>query len=65
MSLLLRAARTAAWLEGRSALLPEDIHAVFFEAIAHRVFFKPLYEMRRSEMSAELLRGILRQVATP
>ena len=65
MSMLLRAARTTAWLNGRDHLLPEDIQAVFFEAAAHRVFFNPVYELRRSAVARQLITGILNKVAAP
>lgn len=65
MSMLLRAAKVAAWLAGRDMLLPEDIHAVFAETVAHRVFFTPVYELRRSRLAAELMNQILRQVPAP
>jgi len=65
MSMLLRAARVAAWLQGRDMLIPEDIHEVFTETIAHRVFFTPVYEMRRSQVAAELMKQILHQVPVP
>jgi MoxR-like ATPase len=63
--MLLRAAKVAAWLAGRDMLLPEDIHAVFAETVAHRVFFTPVYELRRSSLAAELMTQILRQVPAP
>ena len=65
MSMMLRAARVLAWLQGRTMLLPEDIHAVFAETIAHRIFFQPVYEMRRSEVAPQLIRAILDHVASP
>jgi len=65
MSMMLRAARVAAWLHGRGMVVPEDIHSVFFETIAHRVFFKPVYELRRSEVAGELMKQILHRVVTP
>ncbi|MBA3563569.1 MAG: MoxR family ATPase [Gammaproteobacteria bacterium] len=65
MSLLLRAARIAAWLRGRNAVAPEDIHQVFLAAIAHRVFLKPVYELRRSELVGEFLSQVLSRVAAP
>lgn len=65
MSMMLRAARVAAWLHGRGMVVPEDIHSVFFETIAHRVFFKPVYELRRSEVAGELMKQILNRVVTP
>jgi MoxR-like ATPase len=64
-SMLLRAARVAAWLEGRDMLVPEDLHAVFYEAAAHRIFFKPVYELRRSEIAPALVRAILARVPVP
>jgi MoxR-like ATPase len=65
MSMLLRAARVAAWLAGREFLIPEDIQSVFFETVGHRVFFNPLYELRRAELARELVTQILNRVATP
>jgi MoxR-like ATPase len=64
-SMLLRAARVAAWLDGRDMLVPEDLHAVFFETVAHRVFFRPVYELRRAELAPEFVRAILARVPVP
>ncbi len=65
MSMLLRAARVAAWLEGRGHVTPEDVQAVFHEVIAHRLVYQPVYEMRRQEISARLMAGIVGRVAAP
>ncbi|MEE9330886.1 MAG: MoxR family ATPase [Methylophilaceae bacterium] len=65
MGMLLRAARVNAWLNDREAVLPDDIHAVFHETIAHRVVFSPVYEMRRTEIAREMLEGIVNVVAAP
>ncbi len=65
MSLLLRAARTAAWLAGRSHVTPQDVQSVFVETIAHRLCYQPVYEMRRHEISPLLMRAIVGQVAAP
>lgn len=65
MSMMLRAARVAAWLNGRNYLLPEDIQQVFAETTAHRVFFSPVYELRRETLIGDLMNDILKQVATP
>jgi len=65
MSYLLRAARVAAWLNGHESVLPEDIHQVFFAVVAHRVFFRPAYELRRGELAKSLIDHILQAVATP
>lgn len=65
MSYLLRAARVAAWLEGRTFVTPEDVQTVFVETIAHRLCYQPVYEMRRQEISGPLMAGILASVAAP
>lgn len=65
MSMLLRAARVAAWLQGRSYLTPEDLQSVYLESIGHRVFFTPVYEMRRAQLARELARQIVARVAAP
>jgi len=65
MSLMLRAARTAAWLAGRSHVTPEDVQAVFVETIAHRLCYQPVYEMRRHEISPQLMSAIVDKVAAP
>ncbi|MGI9303820.1 MAG: AAA family ATPase [Gammaproteobacteria bacterium] len=63
MSMLLRAARVAAWLGGRGSVVPEDIHDVFFETIAHRVFFSPVYELRRAQIAPQLMEAIRNNVS--
>jgi MoxR-like ATPase len=65
MSMLLQAARVAAWLRGRSFVAPEDIQTVYTQTISHRLCFQPVYEMRRSEIADELTRRILEHVAAP
>lgn len=65
MSYLLRAARVAAWLNGHESVMPEDLHAIFFATVAHRVFFRPAYEMHRAELAEELTSQIVRSVAAP
>ena len=65
IAMLLRAARVNAWLNDRDAVLPDDIHAVFHETIAHRVVFSPVYEMRRTEIAREMLSGIVNAIAAP
>jgi MoxR-like ATPase len=65
IAMLMKAARVSAWLAGRDFLIPEDIHAVFKEVMAHRIFFTPVYEMRRGKLGHELTKEILSQVAAP
>ena len=65
MSLLLRAARVSAWLDGRSHVTPEDVQAVFVETIAHRLVYQPVYEMRRHEIAPLLMAAIVARVAAP
>lgn len=65
MSMLLRAARVAAWLDGRDHVTPEDLQSLFAEAVAHRLCLQPVYEMRRHEIMPDLVAGILGSVAAP
>ncbi len=65
MSYLLRAARVAAWLDKRSIVVPEDLRAVFFETMAHRIFFDPIYELRREPIVRELIRQLFERVPAP
>lgn len=65
MAMLLRGARTRAWLEGRDYLSPDDIHAVFPYVVGHRVFFNPAYEMRRETIVPQLLQAVLATVPSP
>lgn len=64
-SMLARAARVSAWLAGRDHLVPEDVQAVFAPALSHRIFFTPVYEMRRAEIAQALMRSILARVGAP
>ncbi len=65
MGMLMRASKVAAWLNGRDSLVPEDIHAVLHETIAHRVFLTPVYELHRSELVPALMEQIVNQVVAP
>lgn len=65
MSALMRAARVVAWLEGRDHLLPDDVHAVLPSALGHRVFFTPIYELRRADIAPALISQIMNCVASP
>jgi MoxR-like ATPase len=65
MSALLRAARVVAWLANRAHLVPEDIHAVLMPALGHRVFFTPIYELRRQELAEALTTQIMNRLAVP
>ncbi|WP_072396219.1 MoxR family ATPase [Hyphomicrobium sp. CS1GBMeth3] len=65
LSYLVRAARVAAWLDGRNMAVPEDVRAVFFETMAHRIFFEPVYEMRREIIARELIDALFETVAVP
>src|SRR6218665_2457502 len=65
VSALVRAARVLAWMAGRSHLVPEDVHAVFPAALGHRVFFTPVYELRRAELSDALVQKIMDTIAAP
>ncbi len=65
LAFLVRAARVRAWLEGRDMLVPEDVRAVFVEAMAHRIFLDPVYEPRREAIVADLCAAVLASVAAP
>jgi MoxR-like ATPase len=65
MMALIRAARVVAWLSGRSYLTPDDIRTIAHSALGHRIFFTPVYELRRAEIAADLITKILEQVPTP
>ncbi|SAK44524.1 ATPase family associated with various cellular activities (AAA) [Caballeronia pedi] len=65
MSALVRAVRANAWLDGRLHALPEDVHAVLLPALGHRVFFTPVYEMRRHEIAEALIATMVQKIAVP
>lgn len=65
MSLAMRAARVNAWLAGRAYVEPADVHAVLFETLAHRLFFEPVYELRRAAILGELFRRAFAAVPAP
>jgi MoxR-like ATPase len=65
MSALMRAARVVAWLAARDHVIPDDVHAVLPAALGHRVFFAPIYELRRAELAAALMTQIMERVASP
>ena len=64
-SMLVRAAKVAAWLDGRDYLAPQDVAAVFHEVVAHRVFFTPIYELQRKRLAKAYTQAILQHVPTP
>jgi MoxR-like ATPase len=65
MSYLIKAARVAAWLDGRGMVVPEDLRAVFFETMAHRIFLDPVYELHRDAILRELCKKLFETVPAP
>lgn len=65
MSAMVRAARVVAWMDDRDYVVPEDIHIVLPAALGHRVFFQPIYELRRSDIAPAFIRSIMNHVASP
>jgi MoxR-like ATPase len=65
MMSLTRAARVVAWLAGRDYVIPDDIRNMAHPALGHRIFFTPVYELRRAELADELITQILERVPTP
>ncbi len=61
-SMLVRAAKVAAWLDGRLYLTPQDIASVLHEVVAHRLFFTPIYELQRDWLAKSFTQAILKQV---
>jgi MoxR-like ATPase len=45
--------------------VPDDIQAVFPSTMVHRVFFTPVYELRRAELADALVAQILERVPAP
>ncbi len=65
LSYLVRGARVNAWLQGRTAVVPEDIRSLFQEIIAHRIFLDPIYEVRQESLTRDLCAAIFAAVPTP
>ncbi|WP_018413126.1 AAA family ATPase [Methyloversatilis thermotolerans] len=65
MGMLMRAARVVAWFAGRDYLVPEDVRTVLPCTLVHRIFFTPVYELRRAELADALIAQMLERVATP
>lgn len=65
MSALTKAARVVAWLNERDYVVPEDVQAILPSALGHRVFFTPIYELRRSEIAPAFVRQLMDRVASP
>jgi MoxR-like ATPase len=65
MMALMRAARVVAWLAGRNHVMPDDIRDIVAPALRHRVFFTPVYELRRAQIADALVAQILEKVPTP
>ncbi len=65
MMALTRAARVVAWLAGRNYLTPDDIRTMAQPALGHRIFFTPVYELRRAQIADALITQILEKVPTP
>lgn len=65
MQALVRAARAAAWIEGRDAVLPQDVRRVFHPVMAHRTFLTPAAEPRRETLVPALMRAAFEAVPVP
>jgi MoxR-like ATPase len=62
---LTRAARVVAWLAGRDYMMPDDIQSVVQPVLGHRIFFTPVYELRRAQIADALTAKLLEKVPTP
>lgn len=64
-SMLVRAAKVSAWLDGRLNLTPQDVASVFHPVVAHRVFFTPIYELQRAWLAKAYTQAILNKMPLP
>jgi hypothetical protein len=46
-------------------VVPEDIRAVFYETMAHRLFLQNIYELRRDEIIPLLVTALFDTVPAP
>lgn len=51
---LLRAARAAAWMQGRDYVIPEDVKAFADEVLLHRLILKQGSERAKKELLTQL-----------
>ncbi|HET9642142.1 MAG TPA: hypothetical protein VFP68_01995 [Burkholderiaceae bacterium] len=66
MMALLRAARVVAWqLAGRDYMTPDDVRELVHATLGHRVFFTPVYELRRAQIADALMSQIIEKVPSP
>ena len=65
MMALMRAARVVAWLAGRTYVTPDDVQLVVPATLGHRVFFTPVYELRRAQIADALVAQLLEKVPAP
>lgn len=65
MQALVRAARSAAWADGRDAVLPQDVRTVFAPVMAHRTFLTPGYEAKRDLLVPALIQAAFDVVPVP
>jgi MoxR-like ATPase len=65
LSFLARAARVHAWIAGRDMVVPEDVRAIFYETMAHRIFLDPIYENRADALIRSLCDQVFMRVPVP
>ena len=65
MQSLVRVARAAAWIEGRHAVLPQDVRQIFEPVMSHRTFLAPAYEPRREALMPDLIRSAFEKIPVP
>lgn len=65
MQALVRVARTAAWADGRDAVLPRDVRDIFLPVMSHRIFLAPGYEPRRESLVPALIQSAFDTIPVP
>jgi len=62
---LAQAARARAWMEGRSFVEPDDIHALLIPVCAHRVVIDGAGTRAHWQLAAEMIETIVHQIPSP
>ncbi|MDF3606833.1 MoxR family ATPase [Paracoccus sp. DMF-8] len=62
---LVRAARAAAWLDGRDAVMPQDLRQVLAPVMGHRIFLTPGFEPRRETIVPALVQAAFDKIPVP
>jgi MoxR-like ATPase len=65
LAALVRAARVRAWLEGRDYVVPDDVHDVFMEIMAHRIIVDPIHALQGNDPVKRFCRAVFDATPVP